>query len=510
LIGITDWINGGLVVQKVEKQRYHELLSASLWPLWAILLLIVLFRSSLFESLWLDETLSYFVINADWHSVATRATAYQGQSPLYFYLLKSWVSVFGSTEFAMRALSVAFALLALPPIWLLGRALINVNFAHATLLLLIANEGWQRTFSARPYALAFAFALWAVWFFYLWCGSGRKRLAFLALVCLLVATYAHYLFAATLGVLFLINQLYCPDSKRQRSFLWLAAVFLILLIPAALQLKMLFSRSAVLTIAEPSFVEWLRIVFPPMELAAICCAVASGLILWPSSRILPHRGSIWLLWIGWGIIGPFIFLIVSLLLSIGLVGERYLLWALPGSLFLFAQILSAVEPISARKRAIVVLAILLIFGQSVRTLHPEPWRDVAAQLTADQSKNGEIYLYSGLIELNDPQSFSSDAAKYLIAPLAYYSPSSLVHPVPPHLEGKVWEEIRRQLGEQLGKNTQAIFVLKNDRIGATSRTTAKYYEELLLSLGYKISKRESFGISRSEIVVIWATNSKPA
>jgi len=58
----------------------------------AILFLqLLLLRAPLHESLWLDETLSVWVALGSFQEVIERAFLFQGQSPLYFLILKEFV-----------------------------------------------------------------------------------------------------------------------------------------------------------------------------------------------------------------------------------------------------------------------------------------------------------------------------------------------------------------------------------------------------------------------------------
>src|SRR5262249_38931276 len=56
------------------------------------------------QSLWFDEAFSWRMTQFPWHEIASRA-AEDNNPPLYFLLLKGWVSVFGDTVFSIRSLS---------------------------------------------------------------------------------------------------------------------------------------------------------------------------------------------------------------------------------------------------------------------------------------------------------------------------------------------------------------------------------------------------------------------
>lgn len=72
-----------------------------------------------FQPLWADEGYSVYFASLDWGPL-TAATAADIHPPLYYYLLKLWMSVFGPGELALRALSVLF-----------GVATVALTFAFA-------------------------------------------------------------------------------------------------------------------------------------------------------------------------------------------------------------------------------------------------------------------------------------------------------------------------------------------------------------------------------------------
>lgn len=72
------------------------------------------------SSLWLDEALSVQIASLPIGDIA-EALKHDGHPPLYYVLLHGWMEVFGSDDFAVRALSGVIGLATLPLVWLLGR-----------------------------------------------------------------------------------------------------------------------------------------------------------------------------------------------------------------------------------------------------------------------------------------------------------------------------------------------------------------------------------------------------
>ena len=87
---------------------------------------------------WIDEGLSVGISShplADIPSVLRK----DGSPPLYYLILKLWMSVFGSGEADTHALSVAFAIFTVPAAWLGGRALFGDRAAWIAALLAAIN-----------------------------------------------------------------------------------------------------------------------------------------------------------------------------------------------------------------------------------------------------------------------------------------------------------------------------------------------------------------------------------
>ena len=68
------------------------------------------------QSLWYDEGVSWYLTRMSWPAL-TVWTANDIQPPLYYYLLWLWVRLAGSSEYALRFLSVFFGTLTLPLLW---------------------------------------------------------------------------------------------------------------------------------------------------------------------------------------------------------------------------------------------------------------------------------------------------------------------------------------------------------------------------------------------------------
>jgi hypothetical protein len=187
-----------------------------------VLLALILRTTELGIGFWIDEGLSVGIANRPFGDIP-HALRLDGSPPLYYMLLHFWMSAFGTTEEATRAMSVTFALLAVPVAWWAGKVLFGTRggwmaavlaatnpfltqfaqetrmYALVALLALIACGAYGRAFAPgvaerarRPWAITYAVALalmlythnWAlffgasggaVWLFLVFRSAGEER-----------------------------------------------------------------------------------------------------------------------------------------------------------------------------------------------------------------------------------------------------------------------------------------------------------------------------------------------
>ena len=131
--------------------------------------------------------------------------------PLYFWALHIWVRLAGTSEFAIRALSVYFGLISILVIYFITLQLSKQKLAAVLAFTLVTLSPFHIQWSqdARMYALATMFACVAV---YAYC-SGRTRML---VVGGIGAILSHYFGAIVLGVVFLHQVLQWRDIVRGR------------------------------------------------------------------------------------------------------------------------------------------------------------------------------------------------------------------------------------------------------------------------------------------------------
>jgi 4-amino-4-deoxy-L-arabinose transferase-like glycosyltransferase len=112
--------------------------------------------------------------------------------PIYFFLLRSWVDVFGMSETSARSLSAVFGVAALLVVYFIGCRLFSTPIGiTAALILSVAPLHVYHSREARMYSMVTLLFLWC--FYALWQAlerGGRTRWAFLGL-SLVVTGYSH-------------------------------------------------------------------------------------------------------------------------------------------------------------------------------------------------------------------------------------------------------------------------------------------------------------------------------
>lgn len=105
-------------------------------------------------SIWFDEAFSAYISQFSFWDIA-RYTASDVHPPFYYWLLKIWVSLFGTTELAYRSLSILFGTGVITTAFFLTRKLFGRKVGYIALLFLTISPMLIRySDEARMYTLA--------------------------------------------------------------------------------------------------------------------------------------------------------------------------------------------------------------------------------------------------------------------------------------------------------------------------------------------------------------------
>lgn len=133
---------------------------------------LVLRLISLNQSLWLDEATSASTVKMSLSYFFTKFMPGDFHPPLYYLTLRSWSYIFGTSEIALRSLSVLFGVATIYVVYLIGKQIVlKLKIENCKLpevaALLIATSGLHIYYSqeARMYTMSTFLVSLAIYFF---------------------------------------------------------------------------------------------------------------------------------------------------------------------------------------------------------------------------------------------------------------------------------------------------------------------------------------------------------
>lgn len=399
----------------------------------ALLFYIALEKLPLYSSLWLDETLTYWIASGSAADAWRRAIQFQGQSPFYYEIAWGIVQMFpNSSDLMLRIFSVLCGAIALIGMRLFLPSHSMIPFPTTLIVACaLATDSFQRAIiSARPYALAIALATFSMYALHRWVKTeGRGALFSWALLTVLTI-YAHYLFCIILVVqlTYLATQLPIRSKKLRK----IGGVLLgigVLLMAGLSQLLSLSTRAGSLQlVTTPSFSEICTAVFP-LSLVVLVGMGGVLAVIWGGKISYGALSApLFTLAALWSVVPVGVFAIVSYLSPTSLFISRYWSWQVGGVVLLVAVCVAALSTPRARRIAsyTIVLGMLLRVAGQQWTI--EGWREVAG--IVKESPSVPVVLFSGLIESEDLTFYGQqEALPYLTAPLTRYGVAGTIHPV---------------------------------------------------------------------------------
>lgn len=118
------------------------------------------------QSIWVDELFSISTSTMNVRQIISIVAYSDLSPPLYHFLLHFWMMIFGTSETAIRLLSVLFGVLAIPMIYLAGRQLFDKDAGLiAALILALSSFNIFYSQELRMYSLMVLLALLSMYFF---------------------------------------------------------------------------------------------------------------------------------------------------------------------------------------------------------------------------------------------------------------------------------------------------------------------------------------------------------
>ena len=387
------------------------------------------------SSLWLDETVTYWVARKDLVHAVSTAIRFK-QSPGFAVVERGVVASGARSEWLLRLPSLIAMGFACYVMYRIAVRLFGRSAAIAALLVFVMAP--NVTFSAgdaRPYAIGLLAALTSALFLLRWGDGQRLRDGIACAFAAAIAIYMHYLFALMIVAQFayLIPRGATARPSRARV-LALVAGMLVLISPLTTVLVSLWrDRRGVSVPAPDAWGTLVRAIAPPVLLAGIFLGLSFTALFerWQLRRETADRRALSFAFS--------LFLFPSIALYVfsrtsgaTLFADRYFLLTIPGLALLVGWGLSRID--SRRAQRIALLAVFVLSAISyAKTSHtPEGWREATeAANRASGTQSIPILVHAGLIESNQI-SWLNDPAKvnYLDAPLTYYPVKGTVITLP--------------------------------------------------------------------------------
>ena len=209
------------------------------WVAYAVLVLfalVVRFAGIARWEIWLDEACSVVMATSPagvWHELRVDTNA-----PLYFFLLKGWIAIWGMGPAAIRSLSAIFGTGAVAGIGLLLRAC-NARWRTALWGMALCSIAPLQIFysqEARPYALLSFLVVMAFWTFVRAVKSGTARDWAAHAIAILCGLYTHHLFLPWMTGLGLALLILRPSARIWKGAVTTYTVVAVLYAPGAMLL----------------------------------------------------------------------------------------------------------------------------------------------------------------------------------------------------------------------------------------------------------------------------------
>ncbi|HZU99102.1 MAG TPA: glycosyltransferase family 39 protein, partial [Planctomycetota bacterium] len=378
-----------------------------------------------------------WVVSGDIASVFGRALRYQGQSPLYFLIVRLVVAGLGRGEAALRAPSVLAMALTAFLVFRIARRLWDAEIGFlATAVFVATPEIAFLAGDARPYALGVFATAAATLALLHWLDSGRTATGIVYAILAALVLYAHYLFATTL----LVHAVHVIARRRSGAavpgaFGMAIVTFVlgILCVPLVPQVLSLYGRSATLEFSlRPTWADLAVALVPSVAafplIGAFVLAIA-GRLAWLRVPPAPRGGQAsGALVLGWHVVPRLALFAVSESLFRVFV-PRYHANALPGLALLLGWALSALPTRRARLAAAVVLLVASTVANTSHRHHNNDWRLTAAwiregiaQVRSADAAATPVLVDTGLVEAWQSEWVLDRGERhdYLLSPLACY------------------------------------------------------------------------------------------
>ena len=457
-------------MSRVHREAQLIALAAAVAGLWLL---------PIASSVWVDEAGSWWVIRDGLSPTIERSIDATGQSPLYYVMLWAWTSATGTSEVAMRALSLAGVGVSAFLLWRLGRKLLGPDAALPAAIAFASLGGFGSVaFSAadaRPYGIGLAFVVGSTLALVRWVDAPRARTAALYALLLLGAIYMVYTYAIiALGHAIFVLVRARRQALPVRQVAITVATIGLALIPAVLHLVEILNRPNIFESVPFSFSA--RRLFP---FGLLVGAAIIGLAFTHAPqrvrvpRAQPGTGA---LLAGWTVLPLVVLAVLALAVAPKFFYARYYLAAMPGLALLAGWMLASLAQARARAAAAIALAVLTLVAYADPQHTREDWRAAAAQV--EESGPGTLVLLRSGFAGSKPDRLADPQVIGLVrSPLDYYGVAGDIELLPFRLDVGARAYADALLDRRIGARNTVAFVTRAPFLDAEAWLTERLHRE---------------------------------
>jgi len=418
----------------------------------------------LWSSLWLDETITYWVVRDGLPALFRRSLFYNAQSPAYFVTAWAAVAVGGAKEWVLRIPSILAAAASTVLVYRLGLrfgdwemgALAAVCFASYWLVA-------DAAITARGYAVGLLVLIGAVLALDRWIDRRRPMDWAMYVILSVLTVYIQPLFA----IMFVVHVVQAADRARRGTATigWSSAAVTagaigLLLVPLVVALPPVWQRRMWMSAASgAAFRGWGDIRFALAPLAIVACVALLERRL-PAHYLRMPAPLVLLLC--WAAVPVLVVMAAARWMSPTVLVSRYFLSAAPAIALIMAWAIRGFRNSRIRLVLVTMVACLAVIGMGVGVERREDWRGALhAAAAATSGNSAPVLVGAGFIEsarLRLP--LDLEEASYLVSPVAFYRVPGPAIPLPYDL-GEHGAAYLRQVSMILAKG-DGPFVLVDD------------------------------------------------
>jgi 4-amino-4-deoxy-L-arabinose transferase-like glycosyltransferase len=472
------------------------------------ILFIVFFTPTIRQSLWLDETVTYWVVKDGFWDLVYRAVNYQGQSPFYYFIVWCFIQILGNSEWVLRLPSLLSIILACFFLYQLCFVLFDREWALISVLCLICLlQVTAVGGDARPYGLALMLSILSIQCFVKWLQNSRVTYQIAYIIASAATCYAHIMFAP----IFFIHLCYyfiLKEDNPKVSFKKLVLTFSIIagcLLPNFYQLTLLVEKRELYSFAvRPEIMDLLNAWFSflwifPLIAGFLLACIFDRTTCREQGVFISKKMIFILIWFFFP--ASFLF-IISKMIGSSIFYPRYFFWSYPAIALVIAGLVKMLENSQSRLIAVSVFSMVFIIINIISPKPNENWRSAVEYITSTKmSQEMPIIVWPGLVEARNVKwSIDKEKQDYLLAPFSYYSLKNTTFLLPWMPDGLKLESVLSNYNNIfLNQRSELYLIVRNviivrKELKQENRFIQDILEDWLKSQGLLLVEKRCFGM----------------